>query len=49
MNIIKNRFKFFAVSVILIICGIEISDLIRVDKSTSNVLQCYISDNLNKG
>lgn len=29
---------------ILIICGIEISDSIRVDKSTENVLQCSIYD-----
>lgn len=29
---------------ILIICGIEISDAIRVDKATENVLQCSIYD-----
>ena len=48
----RNRDKLLLLAKdekILIICGIEISDLIRVDKSTSNVLQCYISDNLNKG
>lgn len=48
----RNRDKLLLIAKdekILIICGIEISDLIRVDKSTSNVLQCYISDNLNKG
>ena len=48
----RNRDKLLLVAKdekILIICGIEISDLIRVDKSTKNVLQCYISDNLDKG
>ncbi len=29
---------------VLIICGIEISDAIKVDKTTRNVLQCTLSD-----
>lgn len=29
---------------VLIICGIEISDAIKVDKATRNVLQCTLSD-----
>ncbi len=29
---------------VLIICGIEISDAIKVDKTTRNVLQCILSD-----
>lgn len=31
-------------SEVLIICGIEISDAIKVDKTTRNVLQCKLSD-----
>ena len=30
---------------VFIICGIEISDAIKVDKATKNVLQCSIYDN----
>ena len=30
---------------VYLICGIEISDLIKVDKDTVNVLQCIYVDN----